>query len=78
MNSIAKYLASIDSIYGATFVSDSWKEMIEKWEKPDLQEAVGRIQRYLSQAQYTLNLPIAEAMITYRGKRFVDSFCIQR
>ncbi|KAL7638821.1 UNVERIFIED_CONTAM: hypothetical protein RMT77_010355 [Armadillidium vulgare] len=68
VNSIAKYLASIDSIYGATFVSDSWKEVIDKWEKPDVQEAVNRIQKYLTQAQYTLNLPIAEAMITYKGK----------
>ncbi|KAK4316071.1 hypothetical protein Pmani_012715 [Petrolisthes manimaculis] len=68
INSLAKYLGSIDSIYGAAFVSESWREVVERWEKPDVQEAVNRVHRYLTQAQQTLHLPIAEAMLTYKEK----------
>ncbi|MPC86798.1 Phosphofurin acidic cluster sorting protein 1 [Portunus trituberculatus] len=69
VNSLAKYLGSIDSTYGAAFVSESWREVIERWEKPDVQEVVNRVHRYLTQAQQTLHLPIAEAMLTYKEKR---------
>lgn len=69
INSLAKYLGSIDSIYGAAFVSESWREVVERWEKPDVQEAVNRVHRYLTQALQTLHLPIAEAMLTYKEKR---------
>ncbi|XP_063859026.1 phosphofurin acidic cluster sorting protein 1-like isoform X7 [Scylla paramamosain] len=68
VNSLAKYLGSIDSTYGAAFVSESWREVIERWEKPDVQEVVNRVHRYLTQAQQTLHLPIAEAMLTYKEK----------
>ncbi|CAL4121819.1 unnamed protein product, partial [Meganyctiphanes norvegica] len=69
VNSLAKYLGSIDSTYGAAFVSDSWREVVERWEKTDVQEVVNRIHRYVTQAQQTLQLPIAEAMLTYKEKR---------
>ncbi|XP_050716725.1 phosphofurin acidic cluster sorting protein 1-like isoform X2 [Eriocheir sinensis] len=68
VNSLAKYLGSIDSVYGAAFVSESWREVVERWEKPDVQEVVNRVHRYLTQAQQTLHLPIAEAMLTYKEK----------
>ncbi|XP_063606324.1 phosphofurin acidic cluster sorting protein 1-like isoform X3 [Penaeus indicus] len=68
VNSLAKYLGSVDSVYGAAFVSESWREVVERWEKPDVQEVVNRIHRYLTQAQHTLHLPIAEAMLTYKEK----------
>ncbi|XP_068248472.1 phosphofurin acidic cluster sorting protein 2 isoform X14 [Palaemon carinicauda] len=68
VNSLAKYLGSVDSVYGAAFVSDTWREVVERWEKPDVQEVVNRIHRYLTQAQHTLHLPIAEAMLTYKEK----------
>lgn len=71
VNSLAKYLGSVDSVYGAAFVSESWREVVERWEKPDVQEVVNRIHRYLTQAQHTLHLPIAEAMLTYKEKRWV-------
>lgn len=50
-------------------MSDSWKELLDRWEKHEVQEAANRVQRYLAQAQCILNLPIAEAVITYKGKR---------
>lgn len=74
VNSLAKYLGSIDSIYGAAFVSESWREVVERWEKPDVQEVVNRVHRYLTQAQQTLHLPIAEAMLTYKEKRYENFF----
>ncbi|CAL4063168.1 unnamed protein product, partial [Meganyctiphanes norvegica] len=72
VNSLAKYLGSIDSTYGAAFVSDSWREVVERWEKTDVQEVVNRIHRYVTQAQQTLQLPIAEAMLTYKEKSCDD------
>ncbi|XP_053637193.1 phosphofurin acidic cluster sorting protein 2 isoform X2 [Cherax quadricarinatus] len=68
VNSLAKYLGSIDSVYGEAFVSESWREVVERWEKPDVQEVVNRVHHYLTQAQQTLHLPIAEAMLTYKEK----------
>ncbi|XP_064118324.1 phosphofurin acidic cluster sorting protein 1-like isoform X7 [Macrobrachium nipponense] len=32
VNSLAKYLGSVDSVYGAAFVSDTWREVVERWE----------------------------------------------
>ena len=70
-NCLAKYLSSVDTTYGASFVSESWREAVERWEKPDVQEGVNRIHHYLTQAQHTLHLPIAEAMLNYKEKRYL-------
>ncbi|XP_045609462.1 phosphofurin acidic cluster sorting protein 1 isoform X8 [Procambarus clarkii] len=78
VNSLAKYLGSIDSVYGEAFVSESWREVVERWEKPDVQEVVNRVHHYLTQAQQTLHLPIAEAMLTYKEKRSVLAYFPER
>ncbi|XP_047739583.1 phosphofurin acidic cluster sorting protein 2 [Hyalella azteca] len=68
VSSLAKYLGSVDSRYGASFVSECWREARDRWEPQDVTEAVNRINRYLTHALSTLHLPIAEAMLTYKDK----------
>ncbi|XP_063231551.1 phosphofurin acidic cluster sorting protein 1 isoform X2 [Bacillus rossius redtenbacheri] len=73
-NCLARYLASVDGVYGAAFSVDAWKELLERAEtqKTDCQEMMNRVHRYLHGAGATLQLPIAEAMITYREKSSDD------
>lgn len=67
-NTLCRYLGSLDPVYNQSFVSDSWKELLERG---DSAEIVNRIQKYLQQASSTVQLPIAEAMLTYKEKRLV-------
>ncbi|KAG8272916.1 Phosphofurin acidic cluster sorting protein 1 [Homalodisca vitripennis] len=68
-NTLCRYLGSLDGVYNSTFVSDSWKELLERGETNEL---VNRIQRYLLQSSAAVNLPIAEAMLTYKEKSSDD------
>lgn len=61
-------MGSLDGVYNSTFVTESWKELLERGETNEL---VNRIQRYLMQSNATVNLPIAEAMLTYKEKRYI-------
>ena len=72
VSSLAKYLGSVDAKYGASFVSEWWREAIERWDATDVQEAVSRITNYLNQASHTIHLPIAEAVLTYKEKSSDD------
>ncbi|XP_054259637.1 phosphofurin acidic cluster sorting protein 2 [Macrosteles quadrilineatus] len=65
-NTLGRYLSSLDAVYNAAFGNESWKDLLEKGET---NEPVNRIQRYLLQSNTTVNLPIAEAMLTYKEKR---------
>lgn len=67
---MCRYLGSLDGVYNSTFVTESWKELLERGETNEL---VNRIQRYLMQSNATVNLPIAEAMLTYKEKRYISS-----
>lgn len=70
-NSLARYLSSLDGVYASAFFADTWKELLERAElqKTDCQEMLNRVHRYLHSASATIQLPIAEAMITYKEKR---------
>lgn len=68
-SSIARYLASLDSTYAASFAGDAWRDMMEA--RADAVEAATRVTRYLHNASATVMLPIAEAMLTYKEKRLV-------
>ncbi|XP_018904006.1 phosphofurin acidic cluster sorting protein 2 isoform X2 [Bemisia tabaci] len=63
-NFLSRYLSSVDSLYGALFVNESWKEALEQ---NDATELISRISQYLN-AAHTVQFPIAEAMITYKEK----------
>ena len=93
---MARYLASLDRYYSVNFVSDSWREALDRPtdkmmnilpllpgvngngsgdsgltsaatpSKIDVQEVIHRLGRYLTSNGCTVQVPIAEAMITYR------------
>ncbi|XP_069681566.1 phosphofurin acidic cluster sorting protein 2 isoform X2 [Periplaneta americana] len=69
-NSLARYLSSLDGVYASAFSAETWKELLERAElqKTDCQEMLNRVHRYLHSASATIQLPIAEAMITYKEK----------
>ncbi|XP_077996087.1 phosphofurin acidic cluster sorting protein 1-like [Glandiceps talaboti] len=74
-NSLAKYLASIDSRYSSLFMDSLWREAFEKADKEniDYSELVHRVSRYLRDASIVFPLPIAEAMVNYRNNSDEDS-----
>nr|XP_034959333.1 phosphofurin acidic cluster sorting protein 2 isoform X8 [Zootoca vivipara] len=70
---VAKYLGSVDCQYNYFFQDLSWKDLFNKLEAqnavqepPDI---VSRITQYLVGAKCAHQLPIAEAMLTYKRKR---------
>ncbi|XP_064621588.1 phosphofurin acidic cluster sorting protein 2-like isoform X2 [Lineus longissimus] len=67
---IGKYIASIDCSYCSIFGDTWWRDTFDKIDnqKSDMFEVVNRIKRYLSSANNLLQLPIAEAMVTYKEK----------
>ena len=93
-NTLARYLASLDRYYNVNFVSDSWRETLDRPaekmliatngntmdvastpvttpSKIDVQEVIHRLGRYLTSNGCTVQVPIAEAMITYREPKYV-------
>lgn len=74
---LGRYLCSLDANYASAFGGDAWREVVERAErselcKADWQEVVGRICRYLHNTSGALlHLPVAEAMLTYKEKRYV-------
>ena len=76
-NTVAKYIGSQDTTYSSLFLHDSWREILEKAEPSpnDVTELVSRVEQYVNSCGSTeenlMHLPIAEAMVTYKEKRFV-------
>lgn len=67
-----KYLCSVDSVYGSQFGDPSWGELLERASvegvcPPELSQ---RLLDYLGSAHACLQLPLAEAMVTYKGTRY--------
>uniref|UniRef100_A0A8D2LHY1 Phosphofurin acidic cluster sorting protein 2 n=1 Tax=Varanus komodoensis TaxID=61221 RepID=A0A8D2LHY1_VARKO len=66
---VAKYLGSVDYQYNNYFQDLSWKDLFNKLEaqneSPDI---VSRITQYMVGANCSHQLPIAEAMLTYKQK----------
>lgn len=77
IGSLAKYFASIDDDYEDNFVEQSWKDILdncnfESASGPEAEQAVSRILNYLTCANALLQLPIAEAMITFKDRGSED------
>ena len=72
-NSVSKYIGSLDPHYASLFLHDSWKELLEMAEpgKAEVGEIVNRVIQYLQAgtADNLVQLPVAEAMVTYKEKR---------
>uniref|UniRef100_A0A670JQA6 Phosphofurin acidic cluster sorting protein 1 n=1 Tax=Podarcis muralis TaxID=64176 RepID=A0A670JQA6_PODMU len=63
---VAKYMGSVDSRYSGMFLDATWRELFSKSEPPMTEpfDVVGRIMQYVSGANVTHQLPVAEAMLT--------------
>nr|XP_021151998.1 phosphofurin acidic cluster sorting protein 1 isoform X4 [Columba livia] len=65
---LAKYLASVDNKYSTLFLDTAWRE---KTEPPiaDTVDIAGRVAQFIAGASLSHQLPISEAMLTYKQKR---------
>lgn len=64
-------MGTVDSYYGTTFLfkEDYWKEQLECDDGTDI---ISKIQNYLMEASNTIQLQIAEAMLSYKEKRYIN------
>ncbi|XP_018582932.1 phosphofurin acidic cluster sorting protein 2 isoform X2 [Scleropages formosus] len=72
-HAVSKYLGSIDHRYNSLFQDAAWKDLFHKPEAPvvvqDSPDVVSRVTQYMVGANGAHQLPIAEAMLTYKQKR---------
>ncbi|XP_061481477.1 phosphofurin acidic cluster sorting protein 2-like isoform X3 [Rhineura floridana] len=68
---LAKYLGSVDSRYGTLFLDAAWRELFSRVEPPssDTVDVPGRVVQFITGASVSHQLPISEAMLTYKKKR---------
>ncbi|KAJ1070047.1 hypothetical protein K5549_020490, partial [Capra hircus] len=69
---VARYLGSVDYRYNTFFQDLAWRDLFSKLEArsavQDTPDIVSRITQYISGANCAHQLPIAEAMLTYKQK----------
>ncbi|XP_069064959.1 phosphofurin acidic cluster sorting protein 2 isoform X1 [Pleurodeles waltl] len=69
---VAKYLGSVDYRYNNFFQDAVWKDLFNKLEAQpaiqDVPDIISRITQYIAGANCAHQLPIAEAMLTYKQK----------
>ncbi|XP_057344042.1 phosphofurin acidic cluster sorting protein 2 isoform X7 [Manis pentadactyla] len=70
---VARYLGSVDHRYNNFFQDLAWRDLFNRLEAQstvqDTPDVVSRITQYISGANCAHQLPIAEAMLTYKQKR---------
>ncbi|XP_061553044.1 phosphofurin acidic cluster sorting protein 2 isoform X5 [Phycodurus eques] len=70
---VSKYLGTMDYRYNALFQDAAWKDLFHKPEAPVVvqegPDVVSRVTQYMLGANGAHQLPIAEAMLTYKQKR---------
>ncbi|XP_035023338.1 phosphofurin acidic cluster sorting protein 2 isoform X1 [Hippoglossus stenolepis] len=70
---VSKYLGTIDYRYNSLFQDSAWRDLFLKPEAPVLAQenpdVVSRVTQYMVGANGAHQLPIAEAMLTYKQKR---------
>uniref|UniRef100_A0A7N9AYZ9 Phosphofurin acidic cluster sorting protein 2 n=1 Tax=Mastacembelus armatus TaxID=205130 RepID=A0A7N9AYZ9_9TELE len=70
---VSKYLGTIDYRYNSLFQDAAWRDLFHKPEAPvESPDVVSRVTQYMVGANGAHQLPIAEAMLTYKikGHRF--------
>ncbi|XP_063040443.1 phosphofurin acidic cluster sorting protein 2 isoform X5 [Engraulis encrasicolus] len=76
---VSKYLGSIDYRYNSLFQDAAWRDLFHKPEAPvipqDSLDVVSRITQYMAGANGAHQLPIAEAMLTYKQKSPDEDSC---
>ncbi|XP_037097078.1 phosphofurin acidic cluster sorting protein 2 isoform X4 [Syngnathus acus] len=69
---VSKYLGAMDYRYNALFQDAAWKDLFHKPEAPvivqESPDVVSRVTQYMLGANGAHQLPIAEAMLTYKQK----------
>ncbi|XP_036162317.1 phosphofurin acidic cluster sorting protein 2 isoform X5 [Myotis myotis] len=69
---VARYLGSVDSRYSNFFQDPAWRDLFNRLEAQsavqDTLDIVSRITQYIAGANCAHQLPIAEAMLTYKQK----------
>ncbi|XP_053700225.1 phosphofurin acidic cluster sorting protein 2 isoform X2 [Synchiropus splendidus] len=70
---VSKYLGTVDYRYNSLFQDAAWRELFHKPEAPaaaqESPDIVARVTQYMMGANGAHQLPIAEAMLTYKQKR---------
>ncbi|KAK5857979.1 hypothetical protein PBY51_011184 [Eleginops maclovinus] len=70
---VSKYLGTIDYRYNSLFQDAAWRDLFHKPEAPVVAQenldVVSRVTQYMVGANGAHQLPIAEAMLTYKQKR---------
>ncbi|XP_072845161.2 phosphofurin acidic cluster sorting protein 2 isoform X2 [Pogona vitticeps] len=74
---LAKYLGSVDNRYSTLFLDAAWRELFSRLEPPnsDTVDIPGRIAQYITGANVSHQLPISEAMLTYKQKSPDEDSC---
>ncbi|KAF7252681.1 Phosphofurin acidic cluster sorting protein 2, partial [Varanus komodoensis] len=74
---LAKYLGSVDNRYSALFLDAAWRELFSRVEPPssDTVDVPGRVSQFITGANVSHQLPISEAMLTYKQKSPDEDSC---
>ncbi|XP_070697836.1 phosphofurin acidic cluster sorting protein 2 isoform X3 [Pempheris klunzingeri] len=76
---VSKYLGTIDYRYNSLFQDAAWRELFHKPEAPvvaqENPDVVSRVTQYMVGANGAHQLPIAEAMLTYKQKSPDEDSC---
>ncbi|NXP05968.1 PACS1 protein, partial [Thinocorus orbignyianus] len=74
---LAKYLASVDNKYSTLFLDTAWREVFSRAEPPiaDTVDIAGRVAQFIAGASLSHQLPISEAMLTYKQKSPDEDSC---
>uniref|UniRef100_A0A3Q2NUZ2 Phosphofurin acidic cluster sorting protein 2 n=1 Tax=Fundulus heteroclitus TaxID=8078 RepID=A0A3Q2NUZ2_FUNHE len=72
---VSKYLGTIDYRYNSLFQDTAWRDLFHKPEAPviaqESPDVVSRVTQYMEGANGAHQLPIAEAMLTYKQRRYL-------
>uniref|UniRef100_A0A8C4R1M6 Phosphofurin acidic cluster sorting protein 1/2 C-terminal domain-containing protein n=1 Tax=Eptatretus burgeri TaxID=7764 RepID=A0A8C4R1M6_EPTBU len=76
-HSVSHYLGCIDSQYASAFLDPVWQDLFSCPEPPPSEpvDVASRVMSYLEAANTSLNLPVAEAMLTYRQHSMDEESC---
>uniref|UniRef100_A0A8C5RCK7 PACS1 protein n=1 Tax=Laticauda laticaudata TaxID=8630 RepID=A0A8C5RCK7_LATLA len=74
---LAKYLGSVDNRYSTLFLDAAWRELFSRVEAPssDTVDIPGRLAQFITGANVSHQLPISEAMLTYKQKSPDEDSC---
>uniref|UniRef100_A0A8C7FE24 Phosphofurin acidic cluster sorting protein 2 n=1 Tax=Oncorhynchus kisutch TaxID=8019 RepID=A0A8C7FE24_ONCKI len=72
---VSKYLGTIDYRYNSLFQDTAWRDLFHKPDAPESPDVVSRVTQYMVGANIVHQLPIAEAMLTYKQKSPDEDSC---